>query len=58
MGVRTLILNHVSRRYREWDIINEARRIFPDTFVARDFDHYVIRRGQPTLRNPEKDQAG
>jgi ribonuclease Z len=55
MGVRTLILNHVSRRYREWDIINEARNIFPDTFVARDFDHYVIRRGQPTLRNPEKD---
>lgn len=52
MGVRTLILNHVSRRYREWDIINEARAIFPDTFVARDFDHYVIRRGQPTLRNP------
>jgi ribonuclease Z len=52
MGVRTLILTHLSRRYREYDLINEARTIFPDTFVARDFDHYVIRRGQPTLRNP------
>jgi ribonuclease Z len=53
MGVRTLILHHVSRRYHEWQLINEARDIFPDTFVARDFDHYVINRGKPTLRNPD-----
>lgn len=43
-GVKTLILNHVSRRYRESDIIAQARAIFPNTFVARDLDHYVIRR--------------
>jgi len=55
MGVKTLVLTHVSRRYREYDIINEARSVFPDTFVARDFDHYVIRRGKPTLRNPDED---
>jgi ribonuclease Z len=53
-GVRALIINHVSRRYRERDIIDEARSVFPDAFVARDFDHYVIRRGQPVLRNPDR----
>jgi ribonuclease Z len=46
-GVKTLILTHVSRRYRERDIIDEARRTFPNTFVARDLDHYVIRRDRP-----------
>jgi ribonuclease Z len=45
-GVRSLVLTHVSRRYRESDIVNEARRTFPETHVARDFDHFVIRRGQ------------
>lgn len=53
-NVGTLIINHVSRRYRERDIIDEARLVFPNTFVARDFDHYVIRRGKQALRNPEK----
>lgn len=44
-GVRTLILTHVSRRYREIDIINEVRGVFPNTLVARDLDHVVVRRG-------------
>jgi ribonuclease Z len=44
-NVKTLILNHVSRRYREHDIIREARSIFPDSYVARDFDHFKMRRG-------------
>lgn len=52
MKVGTLILNHVSRRYRERDIIDEARSVFPNTYVARDFDHYVIRRGRAVARNP------
>lgn len=52
-GVKTLILTHVSRRYRERDIISEARSVFPQTHVARDMDHYVLHRGRPV----EKKQA-
>ena len=42
-GVQTLILTHVSRRYRERDIIEEAQAVFPNTYVARDLDHFVIK---------------
>lgn len=49
-NVKTLILNHVSRRYRERDIIREAQAIFPNTFVARDFDHFQMRRGEATVK--------
>jgi ribonuclease Z len=44
-GVKHLLLTHLSRRYRERDILAEARSIFQNTFVARDFDAYQIRRG-------------
>jgi len=44
-GVKSLILWHVSRRYRERDVLTEAREIFPAAIVARDYDHYVIKRG-------------
>lgn len=44
-GVKSLILTHVSRRYRESDVIAQARSIYPGAVVARDLDHYVIRRG-------------
>ncbi|MEA3341684.1 MAG: ribonuclease Z [Chloroflexota bacterium] len=43
-GVHRLALTHVSRRYREADIINEAQAIFPETVVARDFDHFRVMR--------------
>jgi ribonuclease Z len=43
-GVKTLILTHLSRRYRERDIRGEARAIFPNTHVARDLDHFDITR--------------
>jgi ribonuclease Z len=46
-GVKTLLLTHVSRRYRERDIVNEARQIFPNTFVARDLEQYALRRSRP-----------
>ncbi len=43
-GVQQLYLTHLSRRYRERDVLEEARVIFPDVRVARDFDHYQVRR--------------
>jgi len=43
-GVKRLILTHFSRRYRERDIIREARAIFPNSFTARDFDTYQVKR--------------
>jgi ribonuclease Z len=63
MGVRWLILTHVSRRYREADVIDEARRVFPNTHVARDFDHYAVRRDGlekllPENRRPQKEEEG
>jgi ribonuclease Z len=43
-GVKKLILTHISRRYREKDVIKEAQAIFPNTSVARDFDSFQIKR--------------
>jgi ribonuclease Z len=45
-GVKHLILTHLSRRYRERDVVAEARVVFPGAIVARDFDSYQIRRGE------------
>jgi ribonuclease Z len=43
-GVQNLILTHVSRRYRERDVLHEAQAVFPGAIVARDFDAFQIRR--------------
>lgn len=43
-GVKKLILTHISRRYREKDVIAEAQSIFPTAIVARDFDTYQFKR--------------
>jgi len=43
-GVRQLILTHISRRYREKDVLAEAQAVFPNTVVARDFDTYTVKR--------------
>jgi ribonuclease Z len=43
-GVKKLILTHLSRRYREKDVLAEAQSIFPDAVVARDFDNFQIKR--------------
>ncbi len=45
-GVKQLYLTHLSRRYRERDVLEEAQKIFPDTHVARDFDQYKILKAQ------------
>ncbi|HHX66153.1 MAG TPA: ribonuclease Z, partial [Chloroflexi bacterium] len=41
-NVKNLFLVHISRRYSEWEILREARAIFPNTIVPRDLDHYRI----------------
>jgi ribonuclease Z len=43
-NVKKLILTHLSRRYREKDVIKEAQAIFANTSVARDFDTFQIKR--------------
>ena len=50
-NVKHLILTHVSRRYRERDIIAEAQTVFPNTFVARDFDDFQIIRSDLEFKN-------
>lgn len=46
-AVQTLIMTHISSRYQgeeEEQLLNEARAIFPNTFLARDFWSYTIPR--------------
>ncbi|MDD2410460.1 MAG: ribonuclease Z [Candidatus Methanomethylophilaceae archaeon] len=44
-GVRMLVLNHVSNRYKDRSpLLEEAAAIFPDTMVAEDFLHLVVTR--------------
>ena len=43
-GVGHLYLTHLSRRYRERDVLEEAQSVFPSVHVARDFDHFKILR--------------
>jgi ribonuclease Z len=42
-GVGQLILTHLSRRYREKDVLAEAQGIFPNVRVARDFDVFSVK---------------
>ena len=43
-SVKHLILTHISRRYREREVAAEAQAVFPNTYIARDFDAYQVRR--------------
>lgn len=43
-GVGQLLLTHISRRYREKDVQQEAQEVFPGATVARDFDAFQIKR--------------
>lgn len=51
-NVETLILNHISRRNAEWAVRQEAQTVFPNAYVARDFDHFKITRDHPAERLP------
>lgn len=51
-GVRLLALTHVSPRYFGPELVREAREIFPNTVVPRDFDTIEVpfaERGEPAL---------
>lgn len=43
-NVKQLILTHLSRRYRERDVLEEAQLIFANTQIARDFDTFTVKR--------------
>jgi ribonuclease Z len=57
IGVQTLLLTHLSRRYRERDIIAEAQRFFPNSVVVRDFDRFSITKDRP-VRKIEVGESG
>lgn len=44
-NVKQLFLTHLSRRYREKEVLAEARSVFPNVHVARDFDSFQIKQG-------------
>ena len=51
-GVRMLALNHISTRVHPREVKEEARRVFPQAVVPRDFDQVEIpfrERGAPRL---------
>lgn len=43
-GVKKLILTHLSRRYREKEVLTEAQSLFPNVSVARDFDVFQVKK--------------
>lgn len=45
-GVGQLILTHLSRRYRDKEVAQEAQSVFANTQVARDFDTFTIKRDE------------
>ena len=52
-GVHLLALTHLSSRYGAGEVEREARAVFPDTVVPRDFDLIELpypERGAPALR--------
>jgi ribonuclease Z len=55
--VQMLALTHLSSRYPAGVLIDEAREVFPDSYVARDFDQVELplpERGRPELKAWER----
>jgi ribonuclease Z len=42
-NVQQLILTHISGRHRERDLEDEARAVFPNSIIARDFDTFKVK---------------
>ena len=58
--VRLLALTHLSTRYFPRDVRDEAREVFADTIVPRDFDAIAVpfpERGEPGLVKAEAEAA-
>jgi ribonuclease Z len=56
-GVRMLALTHLSTRYGGREVRDEARAVFPNTVVPRDFDVIDVplpERGEPELQRAEE----
>ncbi len=43
-NAKSLYLTHISRRYREKDVLREAQEVFSGVNVARDLDTYQVKR--------------
>src|SRR5215210_5729691 len=59
-GVRLLALTHLSTRYFPRDVRDEARAVFANTVVPRDFDAIEVpfpERGEPALVRAEPEPA-
>ena len=57
-GVGLLALTHLSTRYFPREVRDEARAVFPNTVVPRDFDEIAVpfpERGDPALVKPERE---
>jgi ribonuclease Z len=57
-GVRLLALTHLSTRYFPREVRDEARAVFPNTVVPRDFDEITVpfpERGEPALAKAERE---
>jgi ribonuclease Z len=57
-GVKLLALTHLSTRYFPREVRDEAREVFPNTLVPRDFDEITVpfpERGEPALAKAERE---
>jgi ribonuclease Z len=57
-GVGLLALTHLSTRYFPREVRDEARSVFPNTVVPRDFDEIAVpfpERGDPAMVKPERE---
>ncbi len=52
--VKFVVLTHISRRYSERQIYEEAAAVFPNLWVARDFDRVEVKRDGVHIHRPEK----
>jgi ribonuclease Z len=57
-NVRALYLTHLSGRYEQDEVEAEARAIFPNTTVARDFDRITVRAAEAPPEDGSPDAAG